>query len=154
MKRYSLGLTLVITFLLISPALLRSEEPKTNSVPAQVMEKGDPAGISVKVFYFHGTRRCKTCLAIESNAKNAIEKEFTGEMTRGVITWQAIDTDQQENKHFEKDFDLMSSSLILVKFKDGKQVEWKNLQKVWELVWDEPAFNEYILKEMKAYLES
>jgi plasmid maintenance system antidote protein VapI len=35
---------------------------------------------------------------------------------------------------------------------NGKEQQWKNLQKVWELVHNEKAFKEYIHKEIKAYL--
>jgi hypothetical protein len=122
-------------------------------IPFQISAE-ETADETVRVYYFHGTRRCKTCLAIESNARKTLQEKFSKEMAQGVITWHAIDTDQKENEHFVKDFDLMFSSLILVKYKDGKQVEWKNLQKVWELVWDNDAYRDYIQKEMKAYLES
>jgi len=35
---------------------------------------------------------------------------------------------------------------------NGKEKQWKNLQKVWELVHDEKAFKEYIRSEIKDYL--
>jgi hypothetical protein len=144
----------LIGAVIIALPQIKAEEPVTKSKPAGISIRDNKSAVSVKTYYFHGTRRCKTCLAIESNAKKALETGFSEEMTQEVITWEAIDTDQKENKHYQKRFDLMFSSLILVKLKDGQQVEWKNLQKVWELVWDKPAFEEYVQKEMKAYLES
>ena len=138
--------------MLFIPALL-AEEPAAAPDKPQIQQNSS-TDITVKAYYFHGTRRCKTCLAIEANTKEVLDKEFADELKNGVLTWQIVDIDQDENKHFEKDFDLMFSSVILVKYKDGKQVEWKNLQKVWELVWDKPAFSAYVLKELKSYLES
>jgi len=135
---------------------IKKDETKAMSESGAVSAKPEvPAdGTTINVYYFHGTRRCKTCLAIESKARAVIEKAFADEMKAEVITWQAIDTDLKENKHFEKEFDLMFSSVIVTKVKNGKQVEWKNLQKVWELVWDSEAYEEYVQKEVRAYLES
>jgi len=135
---------------------IKKDGTEAMSEPVAAPEEPEVSADSttVKVYYFHGTRRCKTCLAIESKAKAAIEKAFSDEMKAGVITWQAIDTDLEENKHFEKKFDLMFSSVIVSKVENGKQVQWKNLQKVWELVWDTEAFEEYVQKEVRAYLES
>lgn len=154
MKRYALFISMILIVVAGHPTEIFSQEQKSDPTPPQIEEKGKAADVSVKAYYFHGTRRCKTCLTIESNAKKTLDTAFSAEMTQGVVTWQAIDIDLQENKHYEKEFDLMFSSVILVKFKNGRQVEWKNLQKVWELVGDVSAFESYIKNEMNAYLDS
>jgi hypothetical protein len=38
--------------------------------------------------------------------------------------------------------------------KDGKQAEWKNLSRVWELVRRKDAFLRYVQDEVRAYLEA
>lgn len=133
-----------------------SQTLQSAAAPASAPESVSPetSTITVKAYYFHGERRCKTCLAIEANTRETIEKGYPEELAQGQLSWLSVDIDQKDNKHFEKEFDLMFSSVILVKFRDGKQVEWKNLQKVWELVWDKPAFEDYIRNEIKSYLES
>lgn len=108
---------------------------------------------SLKVYYFHTSRRCKTCLTIEANAKEAVEAGFPTEVAEGLVSWEEVDFEEKENAHFVKDLDLMFSSVIVVKYQDGKQVEWKNLQKVWELVRDKPAFTDYVKTEVQAWLE-
>jgi len=70
------------------------------------------------------------------------------------LSWEEVNFEEKEKAHYVKDFDLMFSSVIVVKYQDGKQVEWKNLQKVWELVRDKPAFTDYVQSEVKAWLES
>ncbi len=143
------------------PAMEQTTDPAAAQITDQNQAKAAQTGntvstpvISIKAYYFHGERRCKTCLAIESNTKEIIEKSYADEIAQGLLSWQVVDIDQKDNKHFEQEFELMFSSVILVKYKDGKQVEWKNLQKVWELVWDKPAFEDYIRSEMRTYLES
>jgi len=144
---------IMLTLMLTLNNQVSAEESTDNSENIQTKETQEAPVVSVKAYYFHSTRRCKTCLTIESNAKEALETGFAEEYAQGIITWNAIDIDREENKHFEKDFDLAFSSLILVKYINGKQVEWKNLQKVWELVWDEADFMKYVKTEAQAYLE-
>jgi len=145
-------LILIVTILCLSPGQMFAEKSQTGTVISQ--KKSPPeTDTKVKLYYFHGTRRCKTCLTLEANTKEALDKGFPGEMKQGTITWETYDTDKKENKHFETDFELLFSSVILVKYKADKQVEWKNLQKIWELVGDKPAFLEYVQNEVRSYLE-
>jgi hypothetical protein len=39
-----------------------------------------------------------------------------------------------------------------VKVRDGKQVEWRNLEKVWDLVGDKADFVKYVQTNVKDYL--
>jgi hypothetical protein len=41
---------------------------------------------------------------------------------------------------------------VLVKISGGKQVKWKNLEKIWERVGDKDAFVKYIQDEIREYL--
>jgi hypothetical protein len=45
--------------------------------------------------------------------------------------------------------------VVVVKIRDGKQTMWKNLVRVWEptLLFDKEAFQNYIVKEVKAFKE-
>ncbi len=154
MKNQNFLILLIFAVMIIVPFQLYADETITKSEADKPAKIDNSSTISVKAYYFHGARRCKTCLALESNAKKALETFFPEEMDQRIIAWQAVNTDQKENKHFEKEYDLMFSSLIFAKYKGDKQVEWKNLHKVWQLVRDESAFEEYVQKEMKAYLEN
>jgi len=42
--------------------------------------------------------------------------------------------------------------MIISDIVNGKEKQWKNLQKVWELIHNEQAFKEYIRREVSAYL--
>ena len=47
----------------------------------------------------------------------------------------------------------MTKSLVLVEYKDGKQVKWKNIEKVWQLLNNEEAFFNYVKAETEKYLK-
>ena len=115
-------------------------------------EKGEPSDTNAAppeliAYYFHNTARCKTCLAIENQAKESLELGFQTEMDSGKIVWKAVNMEEPENKHFVSDYELAASSLVLVRFKDGEQQSYRLLQRVWELVDDQEAFMDYVLNE-------
>lgn len=108
---------------------------------------------TILAYYFHGNYRCHTCRTIEALAYKTINDKFTVELQAGEIIWKEINVEQTENRHFIDEFQLYSSSLVIVK-KDGeKTVSWKILQDVWRLVRDENKFAEYVAKEIKAFKE-
>ena len=59
---------------------------------------------------------------------------------------------QPENKHYDKDYKLYAQSVILSDVKDGKELRWLNLDKIWKLLNNDKAFQEYIAKEITGYL--
>ena len=107
----------------------------------------------VVLYYFHGTRRCNTCQTIESYAQEAVEGKFKDALEAGTLNWSPLNTDESENAHFVKDFDLVSSSLVLVEVDGGDVVRHQVLQEVWTLVRDKPGFIEYVQTSVGEYLE-
>jgi len=111
-----------------------------------------PMSPEVVAFYFHRTVRCHSCLQIEEWARQAIESRFANEIANGLVEWRAVNIDQPENKHFEKDYELPAQALVLVRMKDGQPTEWKNLKAVWELLGDYGRFTEYVQTEVSSFL--
>ena len=96
------------------------------------------------VYYFHGTVRCPTCNTLEEYSKEAVETFFSDDLESGRIVWQVVDYDEPWNEHFMTDYDLSFQSLVLVEIKDGKEVSYKNLEKIWDLVGDKTLYFEYV----------
>lgn len=113
-----------------------------------------PSGLErqVVLYYFHGARRCKTCLSMEANALEAIKSEFTEELDAGTLAWKVVNYDDAENEHFIKDFNLVSSSLVLVEMQGGEQVRFNVLHDAWSLARDEWRFKEYVQKSILDFL--
>lgn len=154
MKHVTLAVLAVLMFLVV-PFLAVADEISSTAVETTVSEsQTSGASPQLVVYYFHGDRRCKTCNAIEANTKAVLDKRFAEQMKSGAVQWHVINTDKEENAHFEKDFQLLFGSVVAVRNHNGKQVAWKNLQKVWELVWDTDKFNTYLEKEFTEYLKS
>jgi hypothetical protein len=120
----------------------------------------DPPGADAKVpstgvvaYYFHGDFRCRTCLAIERQAHETITADFADELASGRLTWRALNVEQPGNEHFVEDFKLVTRSLVLVSYRDGRVQRFQNLDKVWQLVRDEELFSQYVRESTRAFLD-
>ncbi len=106
----------------------------------------------VVAYYFHVSVRCPTCRAIEEYAREAVERGFAEQLKSGALEWRPVNVQLPQNRHFIRDYQLYTRSLVLVKLKDGQQVEWRNLEKVWELVSRKTDFLKYVQTHVRAYL--
>ncbi|WP_279088952.1 nitrophenyl compound nitroreductase subunit ArsF family protein [Alistipes putredinis] len=80
----------------------------------------------VEVLYFHGKQRCATCMAIEKNAKEAIEEQFADELKNGTVVFKTIDISEPENEAVADKYEVTWSSLFICNWKDGKET-YENL---------------------------
>jgi hypothetical protein len=136
---------LIICFFFISAVIAKAGETGAAS-------QKEGSG-KVVAFYFHGNYRCSNCKKIEQYSREAIEKYFKDQLKTKRLVFDIINIDLPENKHFTEDYQLYTRSLIIAEFKDGKQVRWKNLTKVWNYLNDRDNFYEYVQLEIQKYLE-
>jgi len=107
----------------------------------------------VVVYYFHTTFRCQSCNMIEKFTKEAVEAGFANELKSGIVEMKIINVEEKGNEHFAKDYKLYTKSVIVSDVKDGKEITWKNLDKVWTLLRDQNKFIDYIQTEVKTSLK-
>lgn len=107
----------------------------------------------VIVYYFHNNFRCPSCHKIENYTKDTINSNFAEQLKAGTLEFKVINFDEKPNKHFVEDYQLYTKSVVLSKVKDGKQVEWKNLDKIWTLLGDKTKFVQYIKTETSNFLK-
>lgn len=133
-----------------------ADEAEMSAAAAEVRDTNVSEGIvqspEVIAYYFHTTQRCVSCRKIEAYSKEAIEKGFAAELADGTLEFLPINLDEPANAHFEDDYQLYTKSLVICRFENGTQVEWKNLAKVWQLIQDKDEFVEYVRDEISAYL--
>ncbi len=127
-------------------------KPSAAATPAASGEVSG-ADAHVKAYYFHGNFRCGSCRTIEKYSREAVETYFDKQLKDGTLVFQTVNVDKPENKHFIQKYQLVTRSLVLVEYKDGKQVKWKNLQKVWQHLNNEDAFFTYVKTETEKYLK-
>lgn len=107
----------------------------------------------VIVYYFHGDIRCPTCHKLEQYSKEAIENNFKEALASGKLEYKVVNVEERGNEHYAGDYQLYTKSLILSLVKDGKEVKWKNLDKIWEYVGNKEAFLAYVKNGIEEYLK-
>lgn len=110
--------------------------------------------VIIKVMYFHGPVRCPTCLAIEKFTESAVNSNFEKELANGKITFSSIDFQTDSTEHFAEDYKFDTQTLIIAKFLNGRQIQYKNLDKIWDLSGNYTKFEKYIKKEITSLIAS
>jgi len=114
------------------------------SVSFSAFAAEDKPAAKVIAYYFHGTMRCPTCHKLEQYSKEAIETNFKEAIASGKLEFKVVNVEDKGNEHFGSDYQLYTKSLILSLVKDGKEVKWKNLDKIWEYVGNKQRFLDYV----------
>ncbi len=102
------------------------------------------------VYYFMTTMRCPSCHKIENWTHSTVTEKFAEEIKAGKIEWKIVNIDEKANEHFIKEYSIFTKTVIVSKIVDGKEVSWKNLDKVWQLLSNQDNFQKYIESELKA----
>ena len=98
----------------------------------------------VVAYYFHGTMRCPTCHKLEQYSKEAIETNFKDALASGKLEFKVVNVEAKGNEHYVDDYQLYTKSLILSLIKEGKEIKWKNMDKIWEYVHNKERFIDYV----------
>jgi hypothetical protein len=110
-------------------------------------------GAHVIAYYFHGQMRCPTCHKLEQYSKEAIETNFKDSLASEKLEFKVVNVEDKGNEHYGNDYQLYTKSLILSLIKDGKEIKWKNLDKIWEYVGNKQGFIDYVKSEVADFLK-
>ena len=110
-------------------------------------------GTQVIAYYFHGDMRCPTCYKLEQYSKEAIESNFKDALASGKLEFKVVNIEDKGNEHYGKDYQLYTKSLILSLVKDGKEIKWKNMDKIWEYVGNKERFIDYVKSGVADFLK-
>ena len=125
-------------------------QPVLNTI---AKENAQDKSAQVIAYYFHGDFRCVTCRNLEGYAREAIESNFKTELNAGAIIFKAVNVQKKENEHFINDYQLYSKALVLLLQKEGKEIRYKNLDKIWQLVGNKKKYLNYVKREMASFIK-
>ena len=94
--------------------------------------------------------RCATCRRLEEYSRQAVMEGFPTETRSGRITFSAVNVEEAANRHFIRDYQLSNKSVVLQRQRGGRKLEWRNLNRIWELVGDQGSFLTYVRSEVSA----
>jgi len=138
---------LLLAFVLISIGFAIGKETALNGArkarAGEVAAATQPSGSDkVIVYYMHQTFRCVTCNQIESMTGELIRTDFAQELADGHIEWKKVNF--QEDEELAKRYNVASSTVVVVRLQDGKEIGHQNLDKVWTLSSNRDEFIKYV----------
>ena len=116
-------------------------------------DAGNKPTSRVIAYYFHGNFRCYTCHTMEQYSKEAIEANFKDALSSGKLEFKVVNIEERGNEHFTQDYQLYTKSLVLSLVKDGKEIKWKNLPKIWDYVRNKQSFFDYVTEKVNNFLK-
>jgi hypothetical protein len=69
----------------------------------------------VSVYYFHFTRRCATCMAVEENARKAVENLYPNEVKSGEYSFTSLNLDEANTKEIADKLGVGGQTLLVVR---------------------------------------
>jgi len=82
----------VFFFLIVSLFTVNAVKPQKKTVAAVSNVA------KVEVYYFHFTRRCITCQAVEAETQKAIAALYNTQYKSGIITFKSVNLDEDDGK--------------------------------------------------------
>lgn len=171
MKTKSLATVALLVFVVVAVGFLIVKETRTSEGIASPLGTGlkadsgskeaplipdasSPEGNrKVVAYYFHGRVRCVSCVKIEKLSRKAITEGFPKELKNGRLAFREVNVEEPGNRHLIDHYRLTSQSLVIVEYRDGRQVRWKNLEKVWTLLNSEREFIPYVQGGVSDFLK-
>ncbi len=80
-----------------------------NSTSTKVTCAENKKSSEVKAYYFHATRRCATCEAVEAVSKEAI-KEYYGDK----VTFESINREEEKDNPLLKKYKISGTKLLII----------------------------------------
>lgn len=150
MKTNALAITRVLLLTLVAASFTAwgmrtfARQHMDGTSPTQLASDG------VIVVNFHGATRCNGCMEIGQAAQSVVESDFADARKAGRLHWSVLNFDEPSNRHFVKDYGIVSSTVVLVRRVKGKDIEWRRLDAVWDHLFDDPAMKNYLRSEIAA----
>lgn len=82
--------------------------------PAKQVKTVVASAAKVEVYYFHYSRRCETCQAVESESKSAIATLYPAQFKNGQITFKSVNLDEKESDVLAKKCKAEGQALLVI----------------------------------------
>ncbi len=145
--------SMFVVLLIFSVSCASDNKTENNQIDSSKVTTAQPVENSqIVVYYFHSNQRCMTCRKLESFSEEAIISAYENKLKDSSVVWRVVNFEEENNEHYAKDYKLYTQSLILSKIQDGKEIKWKNLDKIWKLVGDKKEYISYVQNEIKLFM--
>lgn len=146
---------LLVAFILVSVGFAIGKETTRNQMLSE-MEATQPPAAAVKdkviVYYMHATFRCVTCNNVESMGEELVRTEFADAVKAGQVEWKAVN--YQDNNAMASRYNVGGNMIVVARFRNGKEVDNRRLDRVMELSDKRTEFMDYVRKAIMELMEN
>jgi hypothetical protein len=100
--------TLLIVFAAVSFFACNTQTTENQKTEVQLSE-------GVHVYYFHNTKRCATCNAVENETRVALEMFYENNLKAGTIDFTPLNLEEDEGKKMASSLKVSGQTLLIVK---------------------------------------
>ncbi len=93
-----------------------SSKDASSSDSTAIASQQSEAADLVRVYYFHGKQRCKTCLAVEKLARETVSKNFTD---TSKVRFMEINTSDKEQQGLVEKYQITWNALIVARAEEA-----------------------------------
>jgi hypothetical protein len=68
----------------------------------------------IEVYYFHFTRRCPTCMAVESESQKDLGALYPEQVKKGLITFKSFNLDEKSSEAIASKCQASGQSLLVI----------------------------------------
>jgi hypothetical protein len=158
MKLRSAARIILLAIALGSPAVWGFRQwERWQAAPAGTSQMEDDIpiieGDQVVMTYFTSNVRCRSCREIERLTQETATVDFPGEIANERLIFRVLNTDEPPNTGFISRYQITAKTVVISHRRNGKEVSWKEMADVWDLL-DQPAnFRAYLGNEVRRILQ-
>ncbi|MGL6225167.1 MAG: nitrophenyl compound nitroreductase subunit ArsF family protein [Thermoguttaceae bacterium] len=127
--------------------------PSSHTVSG-IVSPDENCGVDRMIVYStHAKVRCPSCIKMEKLTRKTLDTFFTDQQAANDVEWKELDYEAPENAAFAERHKIATATVLLVRIKDGKEVESKNCAvDAWKLLGDEEQFVDTFRTHIERFL--
>ena len=86
-----------------------------NAQTKESQKTGEVLSEDVQVYYFHNTKRCATCNAVEDETKVVLEMFYKDKLEAGTITFTSLNLEEEDGAKMAETLQVSGQTLLVVK---------------------------------------
>ena len=96
-------------------AVLACNSPTTEKQSSENQTSTKVTSDDIQIYYFHNTKRCATCNAVEDETKMALELFYGENLEAGTIEFTSLNLEEEAGETMAQALQVSGQTLLLVK---------------------------------------
>ncbi|HEY9115242.1 MAG TPA: nitrophenyl compound nitroreductase subunit ArsF family protein [Bacteroidales bacterium] len=107
---------------LLLPLILLFAFPQLNAQTATGVQTPVKVSETTEVFYFHFSRRCATCEAVEKVTEETLKKNYPEQLKNETLVFVSVNLDDEVNATLAEQLKVTGQTLLFVKGNNKKDL--------------------------------